>query len=145
MHTKLVPAIAAGAAAILMMSSAALAEERTFTASLLPSEEVPPVMSDGRGDLEAILDIDTKLFRWTVTFENLSGAPTAAHFHGPADPGENAGPVVPVSDLESPMEGEITLDDEQIADLMAGKWYFNIHTAEHPGGEIRGQVMRLED
>ena len=95
--------------------------------------------------LEAILDTETKLLKWTVTFENLTGAPTAAHFHGPADPGENAGPVVPATDLESPMEGEATLDDAQIADLEAGKWYFNIHTAQHPDGEIRGQVKHLED
>jgi hypothetical protein len=24
---------------------------------------------------------------------------------------------------------------------MAGKWYYNVHTKEHPGGEIRGQIM----
>ena len=28
------------------------------------------------------------------------------------------------------------------ADLAAGKWYFNIHTAANKGGEIRGQVMK---
>jgi hypothetical protein len=38
------------------------------------------------------------------------------------------------------MNGEATLTDQQIADLTAGKWYFNIHTAAHPGGEIRGQL-----
>lgn len=145
MHTRIVPTIAASVAAMLILSTAALAEERTFTASLSSSETVPPVESDGRGELEAILDTETKLLKWTVTFENLTGAPTAAHFHGPADPGENAGPVVPATDLESPMEGEATLDDAQIADLEAGKWYFNIHTAQHPDGEIRGQVKHLED
>ena len=144
MHAKLVSAFAAGAA-IFMLTPAALAEERVFTASLLAAETVPPVESEGRGELEAILDTETRLLRWTVTYENLTGAPTAAHFHGPADPGENAGPVVPATDLESPMQGEATLDDAQIADLEAGKWYFNIHTAEHPAGEIRGQVKHLED
>ena len=27
------------------------------------------------------------------------------------------------------------------ADLVAGRYYINIHTAANPGGEIRGQVM----
>ena len=35
-----------------------------------------------------------------------------------------------------------TLTDAQIADLVAGKWYFNIHTAANPGGEVRGQVTK---
>jgi hypothetical protein len=42
--------------------------------------------------------------------------------------------------LESPIKGSAVLDDRQVTDLMAGKWYFNIHTKAHPTGEIRGQV-----
>ena len=42
--------------------------------------------------------------------------------------------------LASLITGSATLTDVQAADLMAGKWYFNLHTAAHPGGEIRGQV-----
>jgi hypothetical protein len=45
-----------------------------------------------------------------------------------------------MSSLANPMKGTATLDDGQIADLKAGKWYFNIHTAANPGGEIRGQL-----
>ena len=63
-----------------------------------------------------------------------------AHFHGPAAPGANAPPIIVVKDLPSPMKGTATLTDAQIADLQAGKWYFNIHTSAHPGGEIRGQL-----
>ena len=44
---------------------------------------------------------------------------------------------VPASSLANPMAGTATLTDDQIADLKAGKWYFNIHTAANPGGEIR--------
>jgi hypothetical protein len=39
--------------------------------------------------------------------------------------------------------GEATLTPEQVADLLAGKWYANIHTQANPGGEIRGQVTRV--
>ena len=78
---------------------------------------------------------------WTVNYSGLTGPATGAHFHGPAAISENAGVVVPLTgSLASPITGSATLTDAQAADLMAGKWYFNVHTAANPGGEIRGQV-----
>jgi hypothetical protein len=41
-----------------------------------------------------------------------------------------------------PAEGSATLTDAQAADLMAGKYCVNVHTAANPGGEIRGQVTK---
>ncbi len=71
----------------------------------------------------------------------MTGPVTAGHFHGPAAAGANAGVVVPFAgSLASPITGSATLTDAQIADLKAGKWYVNLHTAANPGGEIRGQV-----
>ena len=43
--------------------------------------------------------------------------------------------------LASPIKGSATLTDTQIAQLEAGKWYINIHTAANKGGEIRGQLV----
>lgn len=145
MHPRLTPTIAVGLAALLMLGTPAFAEEVIFSAQLLGSAAVPPNDSAGSGSVEATLDTETKVFKWSATYEGLTGPATAAHFHGPADPGQTAGPVVPVEDLESPMEGEATLDDAQIADLQAGKWYFNIHTAQYPDGEIRGQLQHSAD
>ena len=68
---------------------------------------------------------------------------TAAHFHGPAEAGKNAGVAVPIPNAaSSPVKGEATLTDAQAADLLGGKYYINIHTAANPGGEIRGQVTK---
>jgi hypothetical protein len=45
----------------------------------------------------------------------------------------------PVTD---PIKGTVTLTDAQMADVMAGKWYANVHTAANPAGEIRGQMIK---
>lgn len=130
------------AAALLALSTPVLAEQKTFSATLTAGEEVPPNDSAGTGTVEATFDTETNVLTWTIEYSGLTGDATAAHFHGPAAPGENAGPVVPIPDpLTSPISGTATLDDTQEADLLAGKWYFNIHTAEYPDGEIRGQVL----
>ena len=137
------PIAAAAALVLLMAASPAYAEMIDFAATLSGAEGVPPNQEAGTGKLEATFDTESKVFKWTITYEGLSGDATAAHFHGPADPGANAGPVVPIEgDLASPIEGEATLDDAQAADLQAGKWYFNIHTAKYPDGELRGQVTQ---
>ena len=94
----------------------------------------------GRGTLDGSYNKDTHKLVYTVTYEGLSGPATAAHFHGPANAGQNAGVVVPFASAASPIKGEATLTDAQAADLLAGRWYVNVHTRAHPGGEIRGQV-----
>jgi hypothetical protein len=66
-----------------------------------------------------------------------------AHFHGPADPGKDAPPVVTVPDPRLPIGGSVRLTDKEMADLEAGKWYFNVHTAANPGGEVRGQLKEV--
>ncbi len=38
------------------------------------------------------------------------------------------------------IKGMATLTDQQAKDLEAGLWYFNVHTAKFPDGEIRGQL-----
>jgi hypothetical protein len=96
------------------------------------------VSSSGKGTATASLDSNTKTLTWTVDYSGLSGPATAAHIHGPADPGANAGIVVPFSgNLASPIKGSATLTDAQIAQLEAGKWYVNIHTEANKPGEIR--------
>lgn len=119
----------------------ASAETIKMAAELTGAAEVPPNDSTGSGMLEASYDTESMELSWTVTYDGLTGPATAAHFHGPAAPDANAGPVIPISgDLASPIEGSATLTEEQAGQLQDGMWYFNIHTAAHGDGELRGQV-----
>ena len=112
-------------------------------ATLDGASEVPPVTTAGKGTADVDFDPATKKLSWKLTYSGLSGPATAAHFHGPGEPGKNAGVAVAIPNAaSSPAEGSATLTDAQAADLTAGKYYINIHTATNPGGEIRGQVTK---
>jgi len=133
------------AAAVLSLGSlSAFAAQVSLKADLAGSHEVPAKDVAGTGTLTATLDTDTGELKYRVIFKGLTGPVTAAHFHGPAAEGANAKPQVPVkaNPIESPLEGTATLSQEQTKDLLDGKWYFNLHTAANPGGEIRGQVVK---
>jgi hypothetical protein len=134
--------MAAAAAALgLLLAGAAGAATMNFHANLAGTDEVPSNMTSGTGEVKASLDTKTKIFSYTITYSGLTGPATMAHFHGPAAAGANAPPVIAIHDLKGPISGTASLSDAQEAELKAGLWYFNVHTAAHPGGEIRGQVL----
>lgn len=138
-HSRL---IFAGAIAALMMAPSASAQVITFKAEINGASEVPPTDSTGTDAAQVTVDTSTKKLSWMVTYTGLTGDAKAAHFHGPAAPGENAKPVVNISDkIQS---GSADLTDQQLADLKSGKWYINIHTAKFPNGGIRGQVEKTQ-
>ena len=113
-------------------------------ATLDGKAEVPPNTSAATGTADIDYDPASKKLSWKLTYSGLSGPATAAHFHGPAEAGKNAGVAVAIPNAtSSPAEGSATLTDAQAADLVAGKYYINIHTAANPGGEIRGQVTEV--
>ncbi len=70
----------------------------------------------------------------------LIGSAASMHFHGPALPSQNAGIQLSTGIAGPPVIGNAILNAVQEADLLAGLWYLNLHTASSPGGEIRGQV-----
>lgn len=117
-----------------------------FTCSASPldgSQEVPPVITDGTGSAAITFDSTSNRLSWSILFSGLSGPATAAHFHGPALAGANAGVQVNIGELSgltSPMNGSAILTPEQASSLLEGSMYINIHSESNTGGEIRGQV-----
>jgi Cu/Zn superoxide dismutase len=110
-----------------------------YTATLAPGAGIT---SSGKGTGAFTFDPAAMTLSYTVQHEGLSGPAMAAHIHGPADPGGSAGVAVPFASAASPITGTATLTEAQVADLRAGKYYVNVHTAANRGGEIRGQITR---
>jgi len=134
---SLIRSVGLGLFTLLAMESVAAAETVHLKADLKGSSPA------ATGNASVTYDTATKQVTWRIIYSGLSGTPTAAHFHGPAQPGANAGVAVPIPNVAtSPVEGSATLTDAQAADLLAGRYYINIHTAANPPGEIRGQVTK---
>jgi hypothetical protein len=133
-------------AALTLVAATAFAGQASaekLKATLSGASEVPATTSKGTGTVDANYDAASKKLTWKLTYSGLTGPATAAHFHGPADATKNAGVAVPIANApSSPAEGSATLTDAQAADLLAGKYYVNVHTAANPNGEIRGQVTK---
>ena len=139
------PTIAAILAGALLVSACVSSPKMAGTQSMMTRlsgfSEVPPVSGAATGSVETSYNLDTHVLQWTVTYASLSGPATGGHFHGPAMPGTNAPVVLPFKgSLASPITGNAVLTPAQASDLLAGRWYVNLHTAANPGGEIRGQV-----
>ena len=134
--------VIAAAVGLSVCGAAWAGDSTAFVAKLSGATEVPANASTGSGTLEASLDKQTSVLSWTLSYSGLTGPVKAGHFHGPAVAGSNAGVALAFTgSVESPIKGSATLTAAQIDDLMAGKWYVNLHTAANPGGEVRGQVM----
>ena len=128
-----------------LLAVSAHAETVTFGAIMNAETEIPARTAPGAaGTATATLDTATRKLDYDVRWNGLTGPATMAHFHGPAEPGKNAGVQVRIGDANpvSPATGSATLTEEQVAQLTAGQWYANVHTAADPGGEIRGQLTK---
>ena len=103
-------------------------------------QPVPPTNSPGTGIGDVTLQPNGML-DFDIVFQGLLANEIAAHFHGPAMPGQNAGVQFGLPP-GSPKIGSVgPLDAQQQSDLLEGLWYVNIHSTQFPGGEIRGQVV----
>lgn len=124
-----------------MMDSMTGSSRVRLSGTLSGAQEAPPATTAGSGTVTATFDKATNKLSYEVIYSGLSGPARAGHFHGPAAMGQNAGIALGFADANSPIRGEATLTAAQAADLLAGRWYVNIHTQRYPGGEIRAQVV----
>ncbi len=130
--------------AVVLTAGAVDAAVISWTAALGPENEVPSVTSSGFGSASGTVDTENGLLTWLIGWTDLTGQAVAAHFHGPATTSANAGVVVNITNISGltlPVVGSTTITDLQVSDLLDDLWYINVHTAEFPGGEVRGQVI----
>jgi CHRD domain/PEP-CTERM motif len=157
-------------AALALQAAPAHATPMTFVGNLSGANEVPVIVSPGTGLATIILDPMAQTLQVNATFSGLTSNDTAAHIHCCAPLGTNAGvattlPAFPgfplgvtsgtfssaVFDLTQPLiynpafvtlEGGLAQAEAAlIAGIEGGQTYFNIHTANNPGGEIRSQLF----
>lgn len=139
----LLRSLALSGAIAVAFAFGAHAATQTFHATLTPTAEAPSTKSTGKGEATAKLDTETHELTVDVTFSGFSSPVTAAHIHGPAPAGKNAGVVVPLGNSpKSPIHLAAKLTPEQQQELEAGMMYINIHTKNNPSGAIRGQLTK---
>jgi len=129
---------AAAAAAFLLAAGSAEADILHYQALLKGANTTAP---NARGELSATLDTDRRLLDYTVSFSGLSGPATAA---GLQEHGRAADPALAVKapGKGAALHATVQLTRDQVNDLNAGRWSFDIDTAANPGGEISGALQR---
>jgi hypothetical protein len=165
----LLPLAAFSVLLVLGLPTTALGRDdgRDFNARLIGINETPSINTDGTASLRLRLNPDSITF--TLTYQNLSGPPSAAHIHfaqervaggvmvffcggggQPACPasasGTISGTITAAMVQALPLQGIAAGDLASVLRaIRAGASYGNMHTTNFPGGEIRGQIGRSGD
>ena len=116
---------------------------KTYSVILNGAMEGPDAGTTATGAATVTLNTATGAVTVDGTFTGLTGNATAAHIHGLATPPATAPVIVPLTATmatSGTLTGSGTLTSAQITGMIAGMTYLNIHTALHPGGEIRGNI-----
>ena len=125
--------------ALLLASSTFAADMQPVPVTLKGASEVPPVTTSAMGTGEIMVRPDHTV-SGTVKFSGIN--PTMAHIHEGA-PGKNAKPIVHLTKTAGDtysVPANTKLTDAQYTSYLAGNLYINVHSANYPDGEIRGQV-----
>lgn len=129
--------------ALLLLVSTNLYAQQPVPLALKGSAEVPPVSTaaTGSGQITVLPD------RTVSGSIKLSGmTPTMAHIHEAA-PGKNGPPIVTLTKTGSDgyaVPPDTKLTEAQYNSYLAGNLYINVHSAEYPNGELRGQLPHME-
>lgn len=132
-------------AAVTLLSGSALAQQK-FTAHLDPSQEVPSTASTGSGSCVVTLNAAETSISVSCTYQGLTSALQLDHIHGNAAPGVNAAVLFNFAQTGGTSgsfnAGPFAVTPAQVAAMRSHLFYVNLHTANFPGGEIRGQVKQ---
>jgi len=108
--------------------------------------EVPNPVNTGAGG-SGVLSLEGNTLSFNIRYQGLSSPATAAHIHGPASTSQSTNVVVNLAPfnggafgVSGALSGSVLLTDTQKAMVLSGQTYVNFHTADHPGGEMRGQI-----
>lgn len=128
--------------------------DTAFSAVMLGSNEVPAVSSNAVGALALNYDASEATLDYEVYLLNMTKV-TMAHIHVGAA-GTNGPPVATLFSSQQPVAGPVngtlakgTLDAGDLKDqtmphlvylLLTDGAYANVHSVDHPNGEIRGQI-----
>jgi hypothetical protein len=156
------------------LGAVAIAHDRgAFRAKLTGFEEVPAIVTDANGRFEASLNRATNEIAWTLHYQDPSSTVQQAHIHvgqpavnggivvflctnlgnGPAGtqacppaPATISGTIKPADVLALPAQGVAAgAFDSLVRAMRAGVTYANVHTVDHGGGEVRGQISSDDD
>lgn len=127
---------------VVTIFAALTANAETFTASINGAQTVPPSGSTATAYGRVFVDESAGMITYVVVFSGLSSSQTAAHIHIGAI-GVNGAVAITLSTpggTSNTISGSAAITPAQIAQLRAHQAYINIHSANFPGGEIRGQL-----
>ena len=125
--------------AVVALAACAGMGDQSTQVSLSGAQEVPAVntAASGTGTVKVAAD---KSVSASIKTQGVAGV--AAHIHEGAS-GSNGPVIVPMnktSDNEWTTAPGAKLTDSQYESYKAGRLYFNVHSAQNKGGEIRGQI-----
>ena len=136
--------MAACVVATALWAGPSSAASESFQVQLSGAQQVPAVQTDGTGTADLTYNPTTRVVTWSISYSGLASPVIMAHFHQAAA-GQN-GPVKVWltkrgSPVSNPITGRAKLTAAEAKEFLAGNWYINVHTKDHPAGAIRGQVM----
>lgn len=130
--------------AAALLSAVPASADTGFSATINGAQEVPANASPGTGTATLVLNNSQTQLSYSVTYQNLTSNRTAAHIHGPAAPGTNAGVLHGLQNqtgtTSGSMNGVWNLSATNVTQLFNGLLYINIHSVNFSPGEIRGQI-----
>ena len=163
------------AVAVLTVSQAATAHEKTYIFNIDGATELPANASPGTGFAKVTFDLDLVTMRVEASFQDLLGTTTAAHIHccdfqpnGAAGvstqtPSFTGFPLgVTSGSMDNTFDMTLTSSyraafltanggsvsnalNSLLAGLDSGQAYFNIHTSLFQPGEIRGLAVLIPE